>query len=106
MSAALPRGAPLSTHFATIATSAALKDGSSLYFWIPMFFSRYHGGMTPACGPIPVRCLIARAQGRTHLSVHASLTGASFYERQGYRRTGDVLAGTAGPQVGMQKRLD
>ena len=29
-----------------------------------MFFSMYHGGITPACGPMPVRCLIARAHGR------------------------------------------
>ena len=50
---------------ATMATSTALSDGSSLYRWMPMFFSMYHGGITPACGPIPVRCLMARAQGRT-----------------------------------------
>src|SRR5438034_360885 len=30
-----------------------------------MFFSTYHGGITPALGPMPVRCLMARAQGRT-----------------------------------------
>jgi hypothetical protein len=30
-----------------------------------MFFSTYHGGMTPAFGPMLVRCLIARAHGRT-----------------------------------------
>ena len=65
MSAGFPRAAPLSAHLATSATSAALSDGSSLYFWMPMFCSMYHGGMTPAWGPIPVRCLIARAQGRT-----------------------------------------
>jgi hypothetical protein len=47
-SAGLPRGAPLSVHFAMAATSLALSDGSSLYFWMPMFFSMYHGGITPA----------------------------------------------------------
>ena len=61
----LPRGAPLSAHVAIIATSFALSDGSSLYCWMPMFFSMYHGGITPACGPMPVRCLMARAHGRT-----------------------------------------
>src|SRR5436190_21414600 len=30
-----------------------------------MFFSMYQGGITPRCGPIAVRCLIARAYGRT-----------------------------------------
>jgi hypothetical protein len=30
-----------------------------------MFFSMYQGGITPACGPIPARCVIARAHGRT-----------------------------------------
>lgn len=48
---------------------------------------------------------IAREQGQTHLSVHASLTGAAFYERQGYQRTGEILDGTAGSQIGMQKLL-
>jgi hypothetical protein len=65
MSAGFPRGAPLSAHLAIIAISSELSDGSFLYFWIPMFFSMYHGGMTPAFGPMPVRCLIERAQGRT-----------------------------------------
>jgi hypothetical protein len=31
---------------------------------MPMFFSTYQGGITPAFGPMPVRCLIARAHGR------------------------------------------
>ena len=65
MSAGLPRGAPLSAHLAIFAISSSLSDGSFLYFWMPMFFSMYHGGITPACGPMPVRCLIARAHGRT-----------------------------------------
>ena len=38
-----------------------------------MFFSTYHGGMTPACGPIPVRCLIARAHGRTSAYVTSDI---------------------------------
>ena len=65
MSAGLPRGAPLSAHFAIVAISSSLSDGSFLNFWMPMFFSTYHGGITPAFGPMPVRCLIARAHGRT-----------------------------------------
>ena len=64
MSAGLPRGAPLSTHFAIVAISSSLSDGSSLNFWMPMFFSTNHGGMTPARAPSPVRVLIARAHGR------------------------------------------
>jgi hypothetical protein len=65
MSAALPRGAPLSAHFAMRAISSALSDGSFLKRWMPRSFSTNHGGMTPACGPRPVRILIERAHGRT-----------------------------------------
>ena len=64
MSAGLPRGAPLSAHFPIAAISSSLSDGSFMNCWMPMFFSTYHGGMTPAFGPMLVRCLIARAQGR------------------------------------------
>src|SRR5580765_3181823 len=32
---------------------------------MPTFFSMYQGGITPRCGPIEVRCLMARAYGRT-----------------------------------------
>src|SRR5689334_905879 len=65
MSAGLPRGAPLSAHFAILAISSSLSEISPLYFWMPMFFSINHGGMTPACGPTEVRAFIARAHGRT-----------------------------------------
>lgn len=82
--------------------TAALEEGELVTF----FVLPGHQGRGIGAALLAALEDIARAQGRTHLSVHASLTGASFYERQGYRRTGDVLAGTAGPQVGMQKRLD
>jgi hypothetical protein len=39
MSAGLPRGAPLSAHFAIVAISSSLSEGSCLNFWMPMFFS-------------------------------------------------------------------
>ena len=64
MSAGFPRGAPLSAHFAIVAISSSLSDGSLWNFWIPMFFSTYQGGMTPAFGPMLVRVFIARAHGR------------------------------------------
>ena len=38
-----------------------------------MFFSTYHGGITPAFGPIPVRCLIARAHGRASSYVDSDI---------------------------------
>lgn len=47
----------------------------------------------------------ARAAGLARLEVDASVTGAGFYERRGYRRTGRVADGTAGPQIGMEKPL-
>ena len=64
MSAGLPRGAPASAHVAIAAISSSLREGSFLKCWMPMFFSTYQGGMTPALGPMPVRCLMARAHGR------------------------------------------
>src|SRR4029453_2730266 len=60
MSAGLPRAAPGSAHFAIVAISSSLNDGSLWNFWMPMFFSTYHGGMTPAFGPLLVGCLMAR----------------------------------------------
>lgn len=39
------------------------------------------------------------------LKVEASITGTSFYEKFGYRRTGFVKDGTAGKQIGLMKRL-
>jgi predicted N-acetyltransferase YhbS len=47
----------------------------------------------------------ARAQGLVCLTVDSSLTGAAFYARMGYRRTGVEREGTAGPQIGMHKDL-
>ncbi|HET9221150.1 MAG TPA: GNAT family N-acetyltransferase [Roseiflexaceae bacterium] len=46
-----------------------------------------------------------RAQGITRITVDSSLTGAVFYARMGYERTGVEREGTAGPQIGMEKRL-
>ncbi|HRJ44567.1 MAG TPA: GNAT family N-acetyltransferase, partial [Caldilineaceae bacterium] len=46
-----------------------------------------------------------RAQGIAELKLHASLTGAPFYARRGFQPTGDILNGTAGPQVSMRKQL-
>ena len=43
--------------------------------------------------------------GITQIHTDASLTGAPFYERRGYRRTGVDIEGTAGMQVGMVKPL-
>src|SRR5262245_4075010 len=63
MSAGLPRGAPLSAHFAILAISSSLREGSFLNFWIPMFFSMNHGGIAPRLVPSPVRVFMARAYG-------------------------------------------
>src|SRR5262245_22529223 len=73
MSAGLPLGAPVSAHLAILAISSSLSDGSFLKLWMPMFFSMYQGGMTPACGPIPVRCLMALAYGRTSSYVESAI---------------------------------
>jgi predicted N-acetyltransferase YhbS len=47
----------------------------------------------------------ARAQGTKAIRVDSSLTGAAFYARMGYERTGVDRDGTAGTQIGMVKRL-
>lgn len=47
----------------------------------------------------------ARRCGLTRLTVDASVTGAGFYARRGFRRTGVERDGTAGTQIGMVKDL-
>jgi GNAT superfamily N-acetyltransferase len=47
----------------------------------------------------------ASALGITCITVDSSLTGAAFYARMGYLRTGVEREGTAGMQIGMEKRL-
>ena len=48
----------------------------------------------------------ARGQGIAELRLDASLTGAPFYARHGFQPTGDILDGTAGPQISMRKQLE
>jgi GNAT superfamily N-acetyltransferase len=47
----------------------------------------------------------ARGLGVTRITVDASITGAAFYDRMGYLRTGAEREGTAGTQIGMEKHL-
>jgi predicted N-acetyltransferase YhbS len=47
----------------------------------------------------------ARELGITRITVDSSLTGATFYSRMGYVRTGVEREGTAGTQIGMEKVL-
>ena len=47
----------------------------------------------------------ARAAGLRLLRVEASVTGTPFYERCGYRRTGELLEATAGVHVALVKPL-
>jgi putative acetyltransferase len=49
---------------------------------------------------------IGQRTGLTRLGTEASLTGASFYERHGYCRTGKVLDGVAGIQIEVEKKLE
>ena len=59
-----PEMLPLAVQAAMAAISSSLSDQSSLNRWMPMSFSMYQGGMTPARGPRLVRIFIALAQGR------------------------------------------
>jgi GNAT superfamily N-acetyltransferase len=47
----------------------------------------------------------AQMLGIARITVDSSLTGAAFYARMGYLRTGVEREGTAGTQIGMQKQL-
>jgi GNAT superfamily N-acetyltransferase len=47
----------------------------------------------------------ARALGIARLTVDASITGAAFYARMGYLRSGTEREGTAGVQIRMEKLL-
>ena len=47
----------------------------------------------------------ARMLGLTHITADSSLTGAAFYARMGYLRTGAEREGTAGVQIGMEKQI-
>jgi GNAT superfamily N-acetyltransferase len=87
-------------HDAVVGTAALEASELVTFFVLPEHQSRGVGA-----------ALLARleaealARGWTQLTVHASLTGAGFYERRGYQRTGQVVDGTAGPQISMEKRL-
>lgn len=47
----------------------------------------------------------AQALGMESLHVGASSTGAAFYERHGYHRSGVIINGAAGPQIELAKQL-
>jgi GNAT superfamily N-acetyltransferase len=83
-----------------IATAAREGDELATFFVLPQWQRRGVGA----------RLLTqlernARDRGIERLRVEASITGAGFYERHGYERTGEVLAGTAGPQIMLTKEL-
>ena len=78
MSAGFPRGAPLSTHVATVSISSSLSDGSSLNLWIPTFFSMNQGGISRAA----VFRLMAAAQGRTSSYVVSGIGATPFVRWQ------------------------
>src|SRR5262245_49344979 len=59
MSAGFPRGAPWSTHAASLAISALLSDRSCAKLWMPTVLSIVHGGISR----LTVFALIDRAQG-------------------------------------------
>src|SRR5262245_15355481 len=73
MSAALPCGAPLSTHLAIVAISASVSDGSFLYSWMPMVLSTNHGGISR----FVTRLLIDCAHGRASLYVSSDIGAIS-----------------------------
>lgn len=83
-----------------LATAGLEADELVTFFVLPEAQGR-------GIGAVLLRTLeeIAHVQGITELKVNASVTGASFYERHGYQRTGAILDGAAGPQLSMYKQL-
>ena len=80
----------------------AALDGDEL---VTFFVDPGHQGKGVGSALLKELEAIAVLQGRGELRIEASLIGARFYEHHGYRRTGAILDGTAGPQISMRKRL-
>lgn len=84
-----------------LVATAGLEEGELVTFFVlPEWQGRGIGGAL-----LSELESAARAQGIAELKVDASVTGAAFYARHGYQRTGEILDGTAGPQVSMRKRV-
>lgn len=84
-----------------ICGTAGLEGNSLLTFFVDPAYQ----GM--GVGKLLLRDVEAFAGARAieELEVQSSLAGAEFYEGQGYRPTGVVIDGTAGPQIEMRKRI-
>jgi GNAT superfamily N-acetyltransferase len=80
----------------------AALDGDEL---VTFFVDPQHQGRGIGSALLKEIEAIALDHSRRELKVDASLTGAAFYERHGYERTGRILEGTAGPQISMRKQL-
>ncbi len=86
---------------AGIVGTAAREGGELLTFFVhPDHQGRGVGARLLA--PLEIG---ARAAGLHVLRVEASVTGTPFYERCGYRRTGELLEATAGVHVALVKSL-
>lgn len=83
-----------------IATGAVEADELVTFFVLPE-----HQGKGIGTSLLMQLERIALARGVGQLRVDASLTGAPFYTRHGYEKTGEVLDGTAGPQISMKKQI-
>jgi GNAT superfamily N-acetyltransferase len=85
-------------HDDVIATAA--RDGAELATFFVLPDHQGYGVGTRLLAALEQQ---AASVGLPQLRVDASVTGAGFHERRGYRRTGEVLAGTAGPQIVLVK---
>lgn len=85
-----------------ILATAGLEDNELVTF----FVLPQHQGRGIGSALLQALEEAARQQGIDEIVVDASITGTPFYERHGYRRTGHTYDGTAGPQIGLRKRLE
>ena len=83
-----------------IGTAALDEAELATFFVLPEYQGQGIG--TRLLGAIEEHALM---QGITCITVDSSLTGAAFYGRMGYLRTGVERTGTAGTQIVMQKQL-
>jgi putative acetyltransferase len=83
-----------------VGTAAREGDELLTFFVHPDFQGRRIGTRLLACLEDA-----AHRDGLRTLRVEASITGAPFYERRGYRRTGGTVLGTAGPHVPLAKEV-
>jgi N-acetylglutamate synthase-like GNAT family acetyltransferase len=83
-----------------VGTAALDKNELAAFFVLPDFQNKGIGSSL-----LKQIEQIARQKQISTIIVESSITGEPFYEKMGYCRNGSIKEGTAGKQIGMEKRL-